>query len=216
MVKILTDNGYPEQLVKKTIRYHRESLTRTKAAGPDKCVEFIKLPFLGAESNRLEKELKKITRNCYNAVEPRIIFESKPILTHVHKDRIPVPKTSMVIYHYKCCCGNNYVGQTCRTLWKRMTEHIPACVLEHYAETPDADYKKSKKLRNAARKSSIAEHLLTNRECGARVVDREPYFSILRKCSSRFELQVLESVLIATMNPSLCKQQEFDFVTSLV
>ena len=92
----------------------------------------------------MEKELKKITRNCYNAVEPRIIFESKPILTHVHKDRIPVPKMS------------NYVGQTCRRLWKRMTEHIPACVLEHYAETPDADYKKSTKLRNAARKSSIA------------------------------------------------------------
>ena len=31
-----------------------------------------------------------------------------------------------------------------------------------------------------------------------------------------FELRVLEPVIIATKNPTLCKQQEFDFATSLV
>ena len=61
-----------------------------------------------------------------------------------------------------------------------------------------------------------AEHLLTNKSCGVRVTDRESHFSILKKCNTLFELRVLESVMIATMNPTLCKQQEFDFVTSLV
>ena len=216
VIKLLTNNGYPEQLVRKTIKYHREKLSRPTVAGPDKCTEYIKLPFLGIQSTRLEKELKAITRNCYYAIEPRVIFESKPILSHVHKDRIPITNTSMVIYHYKCCCDNNYIGQTRRRLGERITEHIPRCVLEHYEETPNVDYTKSKKLRNAARKSSIAEHLLTNKSCGVRVTDRESHFSILKKCNTLFELRVLESVMIATMNPTLCKQQEFDFVTSLV
>ena len=60
------------------------------------------------------------------------------------------------------------------------------------------------------------EHLLTNKNCGIKVKDRDLHFSILRKCNSLFELHVLESVLIATMSPTLCKQQEFDFVTSLL
>ena len=210
------DNGYPEQLIRKTMKYHRESLSRPKLIGPEKCVVHIKLPFLGTESNRLEKELKVITRNCYHAVEPRVIFQSKPILSHANKDRIPMSNTSMIIYHYKCYCENNYIGQTSRRLIDRMKEHIPKCVVDHYRNTPDADYTMSTTLNNAAKRSSIAEHLLRNKSCGLNVIDRNLHFRILRKCNSLFELHVLESVLIATKNPSLCKQQEFDFVTSLI
>ena len=157
VIAIMVDNGYPEQLVRRTMKYHRESMSRPKVAGPDKCIVSIKLPFLGMESNRLEKEIKTITRKCYHAVEPRVIFQSRPILSHAHKDHIPISNTSMIVYHYKCCCENNYIGQTCRRLLDRTKEHIPKCVLDHYRKTPDEDYTKSKTLRNAAKRSSIAE-----------------------------------------------------------
>ena len=95
-----------------------------------------------------------------------------------------------------------------------MKEHVPKCVLDHLWNTPNEDYTVSQKLRNAANKSSIAEHLLKNVSCDAAY--NKSNFSILRKCRTKMELQVLESVLIATMSPKLCKQTKFDFVTSLI
>ena len=95
-----------------------------------------------------------------------------------------------------------------------MKEHIPACVLRHYQKTPDSDYKNNSTLVNAARRSSIAEHLLVNRQCGMSIKDTK--FSILAKCFSNFQLHVYESVLIASLEPPLCKQKEFDFVTAFI
>ena len=216
LIKILMSNGYPEQLIHKTIRHHRERFGKPKLIGPRKCILPIKLPFLGSASSRLEKDLKTTTQDCYGAVEPRVIFTSKSILSPAQKDSIPLIKSSMVVYHFECCCGNNYIGQTCRRLNDRIKEHVPRCVLQHYKNTPDNDYTKSTTLMNAARRSSIAEHLLMNKSCGVELADQDLNFTILRKCSSQFELRVLESVLIAMNNPTLCKQQEFDFVTCLV
>ena len=143
-----------------------------------------------------------------------MIFTSKPMLSHVCKDRIPMNDTSMVVYHFECCCGDSYVGHTVRRLGARIKEHVPACVIKHYKRQPLMDFAKNKTLLNAAKGSAVAEHLLKNPKCGLSL-DRCK-FTILHKCTSTFRLKILESVVIAAKEPKLCKQTEFDFVTSFI
>ena len=214
ITNILLSNGYPQVLVDKTIRFQLDKLKAPKIFGPQRCPIPIKLPFLGTASSKCEKELKVLTHQCFFAVEPRVIFTSKPILSHVLKDHIPTEDTSLVIYQFECCCESNYVGKTRRRLIDRMKEHIPACVKNHYAKTPDCDYKENITLVRAAAKSAIAHHLLENKNCGLKF--SECKFSIVRKCRSPFEMDVFETVFIASKEPALCKQREFDFVTSFI
>ncbi|MEL6804856.1 MAG: reverse transcriptase domain-containing protein, partial [Bacteroidota bacterium] len=101
IVDVLVGNGYPEPLIKKTIRFHRQRLAEPKQFGPEKCTLPIKLPYLGTASARLENDLRRVTNNCFGAIEPRVIFTSTPIFSPAGKDRIPLMKTSMVVYHYK-------------------------------------------------------------------------------------------------------------------
>ena len=211
---ILEGNGYPSDLICKKIGYHREKMTQTKKLGAERCRIAIKLPYIGGASTKLERELKMVTERCYFAVSPRVVFTSRPIVSHVFKDRIPMKDKSMVVYHFKCCCNSSYVGQTVRRLGVRMREHIPACVVKHYKKNPNTDYKTNSTLVNAAKKSSIAEHLLINKNCGMAIDTTK--FSILKKCNTNFELYVYEAVLIAALEPPLCKQKEFDFVTSFI
>ena len=182
--------------------------------GPQRCPVPIKLPFLGLTSSKCERELKVMTRQCFYSVEPRVIFTSRPILSHVLKDHIPETDTSLVIYQFECCCKSNYVGKTRRRLTDRIKEHIPACVKKHYLSTPQDDFRNNITLVRAATKSSVAQHLLENRNCGLNLDQCK--FSIVRKCRSTFEMDVFETVFIASIEPALCKQREFDFVTSFI
>ena len=212
---ILCDNGYPESLIVKTFKFHREKIMNPRPENPEESpVVPILLPYVGLASAALEKDLKLLTRQCYRAVKPRVIFTSKPMLSHVCKDHIPMKDISMVIYHFKCCCGDSYVGQTIRRLGVRMKEHIPACVVKYYSLPTRGDWTSNKTLTNAAKGSAIAEHLLQNPKCGAALDNCK--FSILYKCRSVFWLRILESVVIAATEPKLCKQTEFDFVTSFI
>jgi hypothetical protein len=212
---ILLNNGYPESLIERNFKFHQEKMANAKPDEPtDRSVVAIKLPYVGMASTALEKDLRLLTRQCYRSVDPRIIFTSRPMLSHVCKDRIPMNNTSMVVYHFQCCCGDSYVGHTVRRLGTRMKEHIPACVVKHYKRTPVLDYTKNKTLLNAAKSSAVAEHLLKSPECGAMIDQCK--FTILHKSFSVFRLKILESVVIAAREPKLCKQTEFDFVTSFI
>ena len=53
----------------------------------------LKLPFINKNSRVLEKNIKQLIKNTYNAVDPRIILTSKPLITKVVKTQYqPVKK----------------------------------------------------------------------------------------------------------------------------
>ena len=210
--KILQDNSYPEKLISRTINKHLARLKEQPESGPERCHIPIKLQFLGKTSYELEKELKNSIRQCYYSATPRVIFLSKPILSHCYKDPIPTLNQSKVVYRYQCCCDNSYVGQTSRRFIDRIKEHVPKCVKEFIKE-PTQNFKESKTLENASKRSTIAQHLLENKECGK--AHKDENFEILYKCRNLSELRVLEAVVITFLEPSLCKQREFDFTTTL-
>ena len=82
----LNKNGYPQELVNKSIYLHLKNLNKTKTIGPNKCIATLKVPFINRGSETLEKKIKHLIRNMYYAASPRIVFTSKPRLTPV--DRI--------------------------------------------------------------------------------------------------------------------------------
>ena len=68
-------------------------------------------------------------------------------------------------------------------------------------------------LRNAAKRSAIAEHLIDNPASAVKY--NESNFKILRQSLNSFELVKLEAILIHLNKPDLCKQKEFDYIVSL-
>ena len=43
---LLNKNGYPQELVKKTIKLHLKNLDRKKTIGPEKCIVTLKVAFI--------------------------------------------------------------------------------------------------------------------------------------------------------------------------
>ena len=120
----------------------------------------------------------------------------------------------MVVYHFTCHCGNDYIGQTSRRFNERLKEHVPKCV-RNFIANPTDNFENNITLVRASKKSAVAKHLLNNaKECGKRYAD--DCFKIVRICKTEFHLKVAEAVLISTFEPSLCVQQEFDYVTALI
>ena len=212
---ILKKNVFPERLVERTIKNFMDVAEKPPKLGPAPCPFPIKLQFVGNSSYTLEKEIKQAAAKCYYSARPRVILSSSPILRHTQKDHIPDMNKSKVVYRFKCYCENSYVGQTSRRLIERVKEHVPKCVKEHI-RNPATNYKDTVKLKRAAKKSAIAEHLLTNEDCGRQYEEHEQSFSILYKCHMELELKVLEAVVISALEPSLCKQTEFDITTNLI
>ena len=68
-------------------------------------------------------------------------------------------------------------------------------------------------VKNAIKKSAIAEHLMNNPSCGKKFALSN--FSVMRQCSNTLELIRLEAILIHLNKPNLCKKKEFDYTLAL-
>ena len=55
---ILNKNGYPQELVNKTIQLNLKNLDKTKTIGPEKCTVTLKVTFINKSSDILEKKKK--------------------------------------------------------------------------------------------------------------------------------------------------------------
>ena len=115
----------------------------------------------------------------------------------------------MVVYQYVCHCDCPYVGRTSQRLQDRINQHIQRCIR--------SDKRPMKNLPNQECKitssssvycdSAIGQHLLENEECAKHYNDAQ--FSILAAARSSFHLSVLEATYINSLQPILCRQNEF-------
>ena len=97
-----------------------------------------------------------------------------------------------------------------------MSEHVPKCVktaLSNPNEGPNANPKLQLARQRAAKKSSVAEHLMNNTECLKHYQDDR--FTILARGRNDYHLIVLESMYIMSLEPALCKMQQFDYKLKL-
>ena len=176
----------------------------------------LRLPYIGNVSNKYVKVVKDAVAECYGSLKLRVILTSRGILPAARKDVLPIDMTSNVVYRFACHCNKWYIGSTSRRLRTRINEHVPKCVRDLIVSVnsdPEAELNLTLAQERAKAKSSVAEHLLDNKECLQRYNDKK--FDIIGRARSGYHLCVLESTYIMSCEPSLCKMKEFDYKLSL-
>ena len=107
------------------------------------------------------------------------------------KDPIQNQEKSCIVYKFNCFFDKSYIGQTSRHLKTRTKEHLLICVIKFIEKEPKI---MTRATENATKRSSIAEHLVKNREC-AKKYDLS-IFKILHQCNNVTDLIKMEAVLI--------------------
>ena len=201
IIDIFRENGYPDRLVATTIKRKVEDFQQHQVVkeGPHKCPVYIRLPYIGKVTELYKKRICNTVRNCFFAVNPRVLISSKPILPSSVKDVLPSPKRSQLVYLFTCCCDSKYVGKTSQRLQARIKQHVPRSL--------KAILGKPKPPRMVEPTSAIGRHLVNNIECGQKY--NEDMFTVLTFARTSFHLQVLEALHITKMDPILCRQKQF-------
>ena len=123
-----------------------------------------------------------------NCCKVQIVFKSQRIFSSKFRFKEPLPYDLMskVVYKYTCGrCNSSYYGETDRHLRVRAGEHIGLSPLTF-------------KKRKPSKESAVRDHLL--------FYDNDPSFegfSVIAKASSKFALEIKESLLIKRDTPNL-------------
>ena len=102
----------------------KQFLARPKF-GPEKCPVCLHLPWLGSVSTRFEKQVKSAVKQCFSAVEPRVVYSTNELLSATNKDVLPALQKSNVIYQFSCHCDSRYVGPEMES--GRVERHRSGC-----------------------------------------------------------------------------------------
>ena len=109
-------NGYPRGLVKRTL--HKRKGNRQPEEETDEQERILCLPYIKGISETLH-------RTC-RPLKVRIVHKApttlRSLLTRV-KPPTPKDQVTGVIYQIPCECGDNYIGETSKTLNERLKEH---------------------------------------------------------------------------------------------
>jgi len=129
IINVLRDNGYPLNLIFSTIRKrlharfsHHKPLIFSQTNNPHKTrTSYFTIPYISSITKKFIQYFKncifvcKLAFTCYNKLNKFI---------KVHKDSLPITFRSNVVCKINCLnCDASYVGQTKRTLIKRIDEH---------------------------------------------------------------------------------------------
>ena len=162
-----------------------------KVFGPPKCPVYFRLPWVGSATESFVNKIASSVYCCYNAVNLRAIFTSRPAFNSTNKDKLPIFKQSNLIYKFVCRCNSTYIGMT--RLEVRVTQHIPRSLLSGRLTSGHSQ----------AMDSAIGEHLLTINSCRTRHEDG--CFSVLHRARNKSHLKFLEAICISMNRPSLCR-----------
>ena len=185
---ILLKNGYPSIIFDKIIKTKIETLiTGTNKKQDNRTnTRYFKLPYLGKQSENLNKKLLTLSRKYCKSVSFKIAFTSTKIKSFFSaKDSLPSYLKSFVIYKFKCAgCNSCYIGETTRHLDARIDEHL----------------RKDKK-------SAIYKHIHKNIGCFDNC--KKTCFSVLDTANTKFQLKVKEGMYIGWENPDVNKQVKY-------
>ena len=207
---ILLENGYPEHIINLAFKEKLEQHKRNSVQSVGKCPVYLHVPWIGNVSMRFEKQVISAVKRCYFAVEPRVVFTTRQLLSATKKDVLPSHHQSNVIYQFVCHCDSRYVGRTSQRLEQRIKQHVPNSIINPPTSQNRESRSRSCKANSRPQQfheSAIGQHLLDNAQCAVHYNDDK--FSILGRGRSSFHLSALEATFIKSLNPVLCKQKEF-------
>ena len=68
--------------------------------GPEKCLAYLRLPWLGSVFTQFEKQVKSAVKQCFSAVKPRVAYFTNELLSSTNKDVLPALQKSNAIYQF--------------------------------------------------------------------------------------------------------------------
>ena len=187
-------NGFPSQMFYKSLRCFLNKIFCPKPLkeGPRKLEFYFKLPYMSDNLNSyVKKELNNIFCKYFPHIKACAIFYNNCKLKNYvnHKDKLPSPLCSMVVYLYKCpICQLAYVGSTKK------------CLLQRYHEHNGSSCRTGKMLASPP-SSSIRDHCKRTCKCIISCDD----FQVIYKGDSDIEIRIAESLLIGKHRPKLNK-----------
>ena len=184
--------GYPLEVIEKTINRTTAKLVSPTKHGPNKCVVYLRLPYLGKEAKLFENQVLETVDNTFGAVSLRITHSTRKPLNGIVKDLTPDQEKCNIIYKYKCHCDSEYIGRTSQRFHIRRDQHVTNALRNWMI------YGNNKPIKS---QSAIGEHLLNNLECAKNY--NYNMFSIVCKGRNMYHLNVLESMFKKTNKPSL-------------
>ena len=185
-----TENGFPCRIVNSFIRSFLDSKYRCpiKTSDVPKLKKYFVLPYFGAESEKLKREITDLLSKCYPFLDPRMVLVNSLSIGSFfrYKDRVPKCCQSSVVYKVSCAsCGASYIGSTFRNLPSRIQQQLGKSVRTgRFLVKPDP--------------SPIREHSLT---CDTLV--SQDNFSVIGRTSAPLDLRILESLHIYKEKPHL-------------
>ena len=198
--ELFANNGYPAQIVERTISdtiAKHESKAADSANSKEETTRvFLRLPWLGNVSNQYRKQISETMMGCYPQVKPQVVFTTRPAFNGRTKDVLPTTAKSYVVYLFTCSCGLTYVGRTSQCLLERIKQHIPVSMLK--SEARPGSVKRTD--------SAITRHLKSSRQCIRG--DLHGAFKVLAQARNKPHLDVLEVLNIQRLAPPLCNQKE--------
>jgi len=183
-------NLFPDEIFDRILNNYLLEIFRPKLPSYDVPKEkiFIKLPYIGSQTNDLIHSLKSLLNPIYPQCDFRFLAINSQNLGKFFsvKDKIPVLLKSCVVYKYQCAsCNACYVGQTILQLKTRIQKHKG---LSFRTGRP-VSHPETSAIRSHM---EINNHLIHNQD-----------FKILKTFSTETDGRILESLYIKSLSPSL-------------
>ena len=127
---VLAANGYPLNFVESCIKRFLDKQYNNKDSepvyGPEKKLVVLSLPYIGLNSFKVNRQLKRMTSAVTPWINLRVVFKPTFRLSRLSKlkSAFPLISRSRVVYKVNCAeCDAFYVGKTDRRLKQRLAEH---------------------------------------------------------------------------------------------
>ena len=149
---------------------------------------YVSFPYYGYISEKLRCELKNIIYQRFPQINFKPIFRNSYMIGSLfkHKEKLPAPVCSGLVYNYKCLlCNKQYIGSTVRQLQCRISEHMGVSVRTGLPMANDPN-------------SAIYKHRY---DTGHQI--KKDQFKVKRSCSNRYDVRLLEALYIQRERPEL-------------
>ena len=100
ITQLVSDNGYPEDVLVLSIKEKLANISSEKQFGPEKCPVYLQLSWLGNVSSKVENQLNKAITSCFYDVKPHAVYNTRVMLPSAKKDSSPTTQKMCVVYDF--------------------------------------------------------------------------------------------------------------------
>ena len=180
--KYFSGNNFPQFLFDKSVSNYLDKIyDKNHYLTCEKLKVYIKLPYLGLNSHKMTRDIKTVISKYYPQIQLNIALINSNTLGRMFpfEDKIPYLCCSCVIYIYQCDqCSSSYMGETQKQFKYRIFQHKGvSCRTGNRLTCPP--------------NSNIRQHALELEN-----------FKLVNK-SNKYEIKIVESILIHKLGPNL-------------